>query len=416
MGYSSRVSHFLSKPVALAICCLLSFSAEGRSSELTVDQVVAKAIEALGGLDRWDQVQSLRYSGSFSTFSSSRPFQIQRKRPNLYRFDHYFGDGERTLAFDGETAWWLNLALAARVPWPEETPIADAIEILGDAEFGSPLLDYQQKGHRVTLEGLTDYDGEPAWEVKIHLAHGGVETWYFDPQTFLPVVRISSGSDLRQPTTKKVFFLAYQEFDGLVLPHRMDIELGFRYQSLEVEKVEINPEIADDLFRMPLPEGLKALGNLAGPWEVEIESRIQPGMPWLPSRASTSWTSLDQGNLLTESLTFVDFGSYRRITRWMTFDQFRRVYQVHRYNNLTHHVEVLEGTFEDNRLVLTNETTSSSWSLGGETFHTREVIYEIGPSSFKIDLESSTDGGETWVPMTRFAYHRPADPREAAQQ
>ncbi len=402
------------RPVALAAAVAAGCALAGTSpvsattEEPTLESIVSRAIEALGGQERWDQVRSLRYTGTFSTFGSRRPFEIQRKRPNLYRFDHYFNDGERALVFDGTQAWWLNRALAARVPWPEETPIADSLEISGDAEFGSPLLDLENKGHRVELEGFTEYDGEPAWEVVIHLAHGPVERWYFDPETFLPIVRVSSGSDLRQPTSKKTFFLDYREVDGLMVPHHMDIELGYRFQSLVVERVEINPEIDDSVFRMPLPEGLEAFRGLEGPWEVSVETRVDPKMPWIPSRTTTTWNALDQGHLLTEELSYVDFGSYRRTRRWLTYDAFQEIYRVHRYNNLSHHVEILEGTFENGRLVVSNLSTRSAWQLGDRTVHTRETTHEIGADGFKIDLETSSDGGQTWIPTTRLVYRRPA--------
>ena len=45
------------------------------AAAMTVDEVIAKNIEARGGADNWSKVESIAMSGEFTAFSKVAPFE-----------------------------------------------------------------------------------------------------------------------------------------------------------------------------------------------------------------------------------------------------------------------------------------------------------------------------------------------------
>ena len=391
-----------------ALAGLLLTVPAAAADELSVDGVIARSIAAQGGQESWDAVTSLVSSGTFSSFSAPTPFVLYAERPGLYRFEHHYSSFPMTFGFDGETAWWETTAFFSEASWPVEVPLHYRMQIFGDAVFGGALLDHRERGHRVELRGRTDLDGEEAFEVAVTLPWGAAETWYLDAESFLPLARMSMGADIDRPLERWSYFSDYREVGGLKLPHRIEIELGSRFQLMEIDRIEVNAEIDEKLFALRPHPAIERLGGLAGEWVVAVQSRLIPMMPWIPGESRSTIRSVDHGGLLAEELSYLAAGSPRHVRRWYSYDRFREVYRVTYADSLTSHVNVLEGDFgDDGRLVLTNVGTGTTWTSQGRAIHNRQVVYDLAADGFKVDWEISADGGQTWFTRAKFTYTRP---------
>ena len=405
-------------PLALAFVFALVWlaPAEAGASEavdpaLEVDpkarEILDRAFEALGGRDRWRSIETLRFEGIYSTFSSRKPFVLHRKRPDFYRFEHFWADQELVLGYDGEEAWWINRTSFGRVPWAVPMPFAHRLEALADADFGGSRLDPEEKGHRLHYAGMGDLDGEETVTVEVDLAREvGMEIWHLDPETYLPIARISPGADMRRPREKRTFFDDYREVNGIYFPFRIDIELGFRYQSFEVERVVVDEPIPDEFFERPRDEAARMLDALAGPWAIRVESRPFAKAPFSEELLETEWRAVAGGDLLEESIAYEDFGSARNLRRWISHDRFTGTVRILRFNDLTSHVDVLEGELAGAGLVA---EASTSWRMGELELKGREVWTGIGEDEWVVEWQMTADGGTTWDTLLRITYSRPSD-------
>jgi len=383
--------------------------AETEEPELDAGEVIARAVEALGGEVAWEAVETLEMTGSHAAFSSPpSPFRIVRQRPNLYRFEYREAIAEVIVAYDGEKAWWDNDTPFAEVHFPSHPPLPYALAYRADAEFGFPFLDWRQKGHRTTYLGVRDLEGLESHAVELTLAHGPVETWYFSTDDFLPVGRVSSAGFKGLPAEQRLFFSDYREVGDLRLPFYVEIEVGNRFSRLEVEKVELGVELDPSLFSLPLEEPIAGLQDLAGTWRIELQTRMLPGLPWLPGETTATVETRFDGRMLEEEISFLFVGQPRTIKRLWTWDRFEGVLRVVQVDDLTAHANVLEGPapVADGTLELTNLETGTEWQVMGRTYHDRLVLRRSSPESFEIDLDRSTDGGATWESLARFKYVR----------
>lgn len=384
---------------------LLTVGLAAPSPAETVEEVIAKHIEARGGRDAWNQIHSLKATGSFTSFSQVNPFTLHRKRDAKYHLDHVLGDLPVEIGYDGETAWWINLWY--QIPWPIKISGEDLKVTLQDVDFASPFFDYAAKGYKVELQGEGDLDGQKAIKIQLTRADESIETWYLDPETYLELGYDGGGSDFGRAMPQRAFIEDFRKVGDVMIPHFIEKQWYTRDRIMEIEKLELNVEIDDALFSMPLPGEMGRLGAMAGEWTVKVERRQSPEAPWSEGEWTSTIESRMSGAMLEESFVS-DQGT--TVVRNLSYDRFKELYRVSQLNDFTAHLDVKEGTFADGRLTVSNAKTDTSWTGLGQTFHQRLSIFDVAADSFKIEAEQSVDGGESWFVNQKATYTRkPAD-------
>ena len=375
------------------------------SGALTVEEVLAKHAEAKGGQAAWSAVTSLRLSGTHTAFGDSGPYTLSRQRPNHSLFQFEAPRGRTVYAYDGETAWAIDPV--AGNDWGQPSNLVDAGVIIPEADFANALLDAEALGHTVKLVGRGDFDGEDTYQLEVSRQGGGSETWYLSSDTFLEFARVAPASDYGRPIAEgRTYFLDFRKVGDLMLPHHIEKEYGTRLRISVIDTVTVNPGFPAGFFDLELPAAQKKLASLAGRWQVKVESRSHPRAPWQETTTTTTIESRFHGALLEESLSFELDGQRQEVSHQRSFDRYRGVYTETLLDNLALHQDRLEGTLEEGRVVVTNLETGTGLKLKGKTVNTRLTTYDIKPDSFKVDGETSTNGGEKWFQNLRLTYTR----------
>src|SRR5260370_30997298 len=61
----------------------------------------------------------------------------------------------------------------------------DLKSISDEADFDGPLVDYKAKGNRIELAGKEDFDGKPAYRLKLTSQNGEARFYLFHASSFL---------------------------------------------------------------------------------------------------------------------------------------------------------------------------------------------------------------------------------------
>ncbi|MEM7354990.1 MAG: DUF1579 family protein [Acidobacteriota bacterium] len=386
-------------PALLAIGLAVSTSAALPAE--TVDEVIAKHIEARGGAEAWSKIHSLKATGSFTAFSKVNPFTLHRKRDNKYHLDHMLGDLQVVIGYDGETAWWINHWY--QIPWPQKITGEDLKVTMQDIDLASPFFDYEKKGYKVELQGEGDLEGQTAIKVGLTRADGSAETWYLDPETYLEIGYDGGGSDFGQPRPQRAYIEDFRKVGEVMIPHFIEKQWYTRDRIMEIHQIETNIEIDDELFTMPLPGGMAQLATLAGEWSVQGEARQDPQTPW----AKSEWTSTIEsrmGGAMLEEHYVSPQGV--EVVRSLSYDRFKERYRFSQFSDFTSHLDVREGTMDDGRLTVSNAETGTTWTGFDQTFHQRLTIFDVTADGFKTEAEQSVDGGKTWAVNEKATYTR----------
>jgi outer membrane lipoprotein-sorting protein len=219
----------------------------------TLDEIIRKATDARGGIDKIKAVQSERITGrvTFSQgFEGTLVLELQRPH-KLY--SEITVEGQKVVrVYDGKSAGWtVN-------PFTENKDVvemsADELKEMPDeTDLDGPLVDYKIKGSQAELVGKEDVQGKAVYRLKITSKSGEVRSYLIDGATFLTTkwegIRKVGDQNLPWECTLS----DYREVQGLKFPFKIDQgSPGTEYnQTLTVEKVEINPKIDESHFAKP---------------------------------------------------------------------------------------------------------------------------------------------------------------------
>jgi len=222
---------------------------------ITADELIAKNIEAHGGLDKMRAIQSLKLEGrlqiSGEGFSVELGYAQLQKRGGKYRNEAALQGLTAITAWDGKDAWQVQPFQGRKDP--EKLAVDQAKALAQQADIDGPLVDWRGKGHKVEYMGTEDVDGTAAHKLKISLADGDTEYVYLDPDHFLEI-RTSVLTTVRGVESEQENDLGnYERVAGVYLP--FSIESGpkgqAKGQKTTIEKAEANLALDDTLFAYP---------------------------------------------------------------------------------------------------------------------------------------------------------------------
>jgi outer membrane lipoprotein-sorting protein len=219
-----------------------------------LDEVLGRHYEAIGGLDAWRAVQSMRMTGTMSMNAGAieAPFTVLVKRPHKARMEFVFQGMTGFQAYDGETAWMVMPFTGN--PEPEEMPEDMAKDLQETADLDGVLVDWEESGHQVELVGLEETEGTPAYKLKVTTKDGDVEYHYLDGEYFIPIL-IESSREMQGRTVEVESILSdYKNVGGLMIPHAIESRPkgAPAGQVITIDQVELNVAIDDSLFVMPV--------------------------------------------------------------------------------------------------------------------------------------------------------------------
>ena len=216
-----------------------------------MDEVIAKYIQAHGGLEKMKSVQTVRMSGNFSAGSFRAAFVQENKRPNKVREEQIIQAMAGVQAYDGKTAWQVQPFGGRKDP---DLLSADEMKSLAeDADIDGPLVDYKNKDHRPELMGHDSVEGTDCFKIKLILANSDVRYYYIDTDSFLEL-KVENERSIRGTVQySETLYGDYEQVNGLYFPFAF--ESGAKGDPnrvrFTVEKVEINVPLSDSLFSMP---------------------------------------------------------------------------------------------------------------------------------------------------------------------
>jgi hypothetical protein len=219
----------------------------------TVDDLVAKNIEAKGGAEALRAVQSLRLQGKMLVNQGQIEFSYvqTKKRPGGVREELTLQGMTLVQAFDGGEGWKIS-PFGGRKD-PEKMSADEAKSLVEDAEIDGPLVDWRAKGSTVEYLGPEDVDGTLAHKLKVVRKNGDISYVYLDPDHFLEIriltQRIEQGAQVEVETDLG----DYEKIAGVYFP--FSIEAGPKgssdKQKVIFEKAEANVPVDESVFKFP---------------------------------------------------------------------------------------------------------------------------------------------------------------------
>lgn len=234
---------------AIVFALGLGFSAPAAAQ--TVEEIVAKNLEARGGVEKLRSVQTVKTDGTMSANMAGRsldvPVTTWVKRPNKVRRETKFPDRTLTVGFDGTTVWGLD----STVGKPQQMTGPQAEGTREQAGLDPLFLDYQEKGHRIELVGTEKVDGQAVHHLRVTKKNGQIAHHYLDATTGLETRIVETFEQGGLKVEVRTDLSNYRTVDGMQVPFTIkQYNKGQLAAEFNVEKVEFNVPMEDELFSM----------------------------------------------------------------------------------------------------------------------------------------------------------------------
>jgi outer membrane lipoprotein-sorting protein len=219
----------------------------------TVDEIVAKNLQAKGGAEKWGSVSSVKMTGKIAIQGQEMPLTTYAKRPNMHRQEISLPDGRIVQAFDGTTAWVINPMMGSNAPQVMPGGLADTMK--NSADFDGALINYKAKGHTIELVGKEKLADKDVYHLKVTMKGGQVQHYFLDAESGLELktsAEVDMGIGAGTKQTLDTEMSNYKAEGGITLPHTVkQFVNGKPTVEMTVTAVEFNAALEDAMFRMP---------------------------------------------------------------------------------------------------------------------------------------------------------------------
>ncbi|CAN5472234.1 hypothetical protein BH18VER2_BH18VER2_16790 [soil metagenome] len=219
----------------------------------TVDELVAKNLEAKGGQAALEAIKTIRFEGRLLVNQGQLEMKLTetKKRPGKVRTDAGLQGMNLVQAYNGTSGWKIFPIYGRKDP--EKMSNDEAKSLVEEAEIGGPLENWKTEGKTLTYLGTEDVEGTAAHKLQVVRKNGDVSYVYLDPDYFLEIRVIDQRTEQGAKVEVETDLGDYEKVNNVYFP--FSIEAGSKgsndKQKTIIEKAEANIPVDDSIFEFP---------------------------------------------------------------------------------------------------------------------------------------------------------------------
>jgi hypothetical protein len=214
----------------------------------TADEIISKAITAVGGQEKMSQITSIYTESSTEVMGNASSTKTTVLNGKGYRNESDFNGQKLVQVVTDKGGWAINPFQGSSdpAPMPEEQ-----YKSVQDQIYVSPLYNYAARGGKVELLGQEKVGAVNAYKIKYTNKGNTETTYYIDPSTWYVIQAVRKGNAMGQEITVTISLSNYQKTDfGISLPYSTNIDMGQFALKNTITKVEVNKAVDPSIFEM----------------------------------------------------------------------------------------------------------------------------------------------------------------------
>lgn len=235
---------------------LIAFAFTASSFAQTADEVIAKHLAAMGGVDKLKAIASVKMEAKIQ--SPQAPgmdiiMTMSAQNGKGFRQNVTVMNMSMEAGYDGTTAWQNAPAMMGGSGNPEPLPAEQAERMKEQIDLAGSLVDYAAKGHTVELLGKEDLEGTEVFKLKINKKTGDTEYQFIDASTYL-VIKTESIIKMNGQESKSSSLMSnYKEVNGMKFPFTIeqDNPMMGGASSVNFTTILVNVPVDESSFKMP---------------------------------------------------------------------------------------------------------------------------------------------------------------------
>jgi murein DD-endopeptidase MepM/ murein hydrolase activator NlpD len=223
-----------------------------QAQSLNAQQVLDKALAALGGKESLAKIQTRTASGKVEAKGVTGTYQLWAKAPDRLKTTLDISIQRMERGFDGSNGWEKRTSVR-ELGGPE-------LERLKQRVVFNPLLSYLNAGTPIELKGKKQLLGAEAYEIQFSPKGEPPVTFYFDAVSFL----LLREDHRLQDALLKISYSDYRKVNDVLVPFFVKEESPGQTLSITFDDYRLNAPLDDSLFKNPLGE------HKSEPYEVSL--------------------------------------------------------------------------------------------------------------------------------------------------
>jgi len=232
---------------ALTLSLALTGAAFGTQAQ-TVDDVVNKYVQALGGADKMRSMQSSVAEGTMTLQGMDIPLKVStiHKKGVRVEFDVM---GTNNITVMTPTSGWMLMPINNQTE-PVDADAASVKEAAIDMDLTGELLDYKAKGNQVKLAGKETQEGQELYKISLTRKDGSGSDYFLDANSYHVAKRVTKKSVQGQEVEVTELFSNYKKSaEGFVYAETTEqMPLGMK---MNFSKMQINSGVDEKILEKP---------------------------------------------------------------------------------------------------------------------------------------------------------------------
>ena len=209
----------------------------------TADDIIQKHIAAIGGLDNWKKVKTCKMVGSVNAQGTELPVTMTCVQNKAMRMEFSI-NGMNNYVILTSKGGWSYMPIQGQTK-PEAMTADDVKQSQEQLDLQGPIVDYKQKGNKVTYLGKDEVEGTECYKLKIVYPSGVEETMFIDASNYYHIKSVQKTTSNGKEAEQVILYSNFQKLpEGIVFPMTVDQGMG----AMTVKTVEINKPVDDNLF------------------------------------------------------------------------------------------------------------------------------------------------------------------------
>ena len=208
----------------------------------SVEEIVNKHLDAIGGKQKLSSINSVKMENAMEVMGNEATTTITILNGKGYKTESEIMGSKMVQVINDKGGWMINPMGGSSDP--VDLP-ADAAKQAANQLFIVPLLDYSNRGMKLSLEGKETIGGADAYKLKVTNKEGADITMYIDASTFYLTRLVQTADVMGQTVTNTITYSDFKKTEhGWVVPYTTDIDMGGMFQlKNKLSKIEVNPVI-----------------------------------------------------------------------------------------------------------------------------------------------------------------------------
>ncbi len=213
----------------------------------TVDDIINKYVDALGGKEKLSQIKSLYFESSTTAMGNETPSKITILNGKGFKLESEFNGQKMVQCFTDKGGWMISPMTGSSSAQPMTDEQYNTGK--GQIDIGGPLFNYAAKGNKVELLGKEG----GAYKIKLTTKDSVEAYYYIDPATYYVTKMVTTANMMGQEMEIVRTNSDYKKTDyGYVYPGTVEISYNGQFTVTTVaKKAEVNKDIDPSIFDMP---------------------------------------------------------------------------------------------------------------------------------------------------------------------